>query len=94
MKIRDAYRYDARAGSKELLRHGITIVDDIGESLWELCRDELLGELGFAADELELEVDRVETWKGPLFVFRDPARVSGAEARELVLRACTKDSPG
>lgn len=85
MRIHDVHDFDAKAASRDLLKFGLTAVDDFGGSLYDCAQDELLEELGHAGDEIDLATDRIETSWGPVFVFRDRARVSLAKARALVM---------
>lgn len=84
MKIHLAQGLDSRAAARELLEVGFTVVDDIGATLVDIVEEELEEALGHARDEMDLEVTRVETRWGPVFVFRDRARVTLAAAKRFV----------
>jgi hypothetical protein len=45
----------------------------------------MFDELWHAADAFEIKTQRVPTFIGPVFVFRDAARVSAKQAKALVL---------
>lgn len=75
-----------------MLSDGVTAVDDIGGMLYEHALEELFDELGFAADNLDIVVDKIETSFGPVFVFRDRRRVTlKKRARMLVAKQRTLD---
>lgn len=84
LQIRLSQGFDAAAAAGEMLEHGVTLVDDIAEQLYDVCRDEVIEELGHAADEMDVQVTRVTTSIGPVFIFRDRNRVPLAEAKRLV----------
>ena len=76
MNIPDVRDFDAIAAMRELLADGYTAVDDIGGLLYQHAEEELLDALGFAADDIEIVTDRIDTSFGPVFVFRNPSRVT------------------
>lgn len=84
IKIHVAPGMDAHAAARDLLRTGAVGIDDIGENLYDVVRDEILYHLGHAGDEIDLRTDRVRTTFGPVFVLRDAAVWSAADAREAV----------
>jgi len=84
IRIRDVLDLDARAASRELVKFGLTVIDDISEMLVETADDELADELGHARDEMDIHIDRVDTGWGPVFVFRDRSRVTLASAKAAV----------
>jgi len=86
MNIPDVRDFDARLGAREFLKLGFTAIDDIGESLYQYAEEELFDELGFTADDLDIATDRIETDLGPVFAFRDRARLSLKAVSDLVKR--------
>lgn len=96
LNIHSVHDFDARSAAREFVRLGAVAVDDISENLYDLARDELFDELGHAADAFEIRTQRVPTSIGPVFVFRDPARVSATQAKALVLAEYqwTREAPG
>lgn len=84
LEIRLSQGFDAAAAAVEMLELGVTLVDDIAEQLYDICREEVMDELGHAADEMDVQVTRVATSFGPVFIFRDRRRVTLAEAKKLV----------
>lgn len=63
-----------------MLQYGMTLVDDIAEQLYDICCDEVMEELGHAADAMAVQVTRVATNLGPVFILWDHHRVTLAEA--------------
>jgi hypothetical protein len=63
----------------------VTLVDDIAGQLCDICLDELMDALSHAADEMAIHCARVDTGFGPVFIFRDRARVTLAQAKKLVV---------
>ncbi len=76
---------DARAAARDLLRDGAVGIDDIGENLYDVARDEILEELGHAGDGIDVRTDWIEGPFGPVFVLRDAAIWSAAAAKKAVL---------
>jgi hypothetical protein len=60
------------------------VIDDISEGLIDVAEVELLDELGHAADGMDLQRSRVDTGWGPVFIFRDRARVTLPSAKKAV----------
>jgi len=85
MKIHVVPGVDAREAACDLLETGAVGIDDIGEGLYDVVRDEILDELGFAGDGLDLRTQRIATRWGPVFVLRDSEAWSAADARRVVL---------
>ncbi len=86
MRIHVVPGVDARAAARDLLETGAVGIDDIAENMHDVIHDEILDELGNAADGLDLRAQRVDTAMGPVFVLRDADRWSAAKARNVVLR--------
>ncbi len=84
MRIHVVPGVDARAAARDLRETGAVGIDDIGEGTHELLRDEILEELGHAADELDLRTQRVDTAIGPVFVVRNAALWSAEAVRKAV----------
>jgi len=84
IRIRDVLDRDTRAASRELLKFGLTIVDDISGTLVDVVEEELFEHLGHAADCMDLHMTRVDTGWGPVYVFRDRSRVTLALAKKVV----------
>lgn len=61
-------------------------IDDIAENLYDVIFEAIIDELGFAADDMDLRQQRVDTSYGPVFVLRDHERCSAREARAAVTR--------
>ena len=87
IKIHVAPGVDALDAARDFLRTGAVGIDDIGENLYDLVREEILDELGNVGDGIELETDRVESPLGPVFVLRNADLWSAAQARNAVLKA-------
>ena len=85
IKIHVAPGVDAREAARDFLKTGAIGIDDIGENLYDLVREEILDELGNAGDGIDLRTDRVESAFGPVFVLRDAAIWSVAAAKKAVL---------
>ena len=85
MRIHVVPGVDARAAARDLLETGAVGIDDIAENMHDVVHDEILDELGNAADGLDLRTQRVDTAIGPVFVLRDADRWSAAKARNVVL---------
>ncbi len=85
MKIHIVPGVDSRAATRDLMKVGAVGIDDIGEGLYDLIRDEILEELGARGDALDLRTDRVETAFGPVFVIRNVQVWTAAAARKAVL---------
>ena len=85
MRIHVVPGVDARAAARDLRETGAVGIDDIGEDLHEVIRDEILDELGHAGDGLDLREQRINTAIGPVFVLRDADLWSAAEVRKAVL---------
>ena len=85
IKIHVAPGVDARAAARDLLKTGAVGIDDIGENLHDVVREEILDELGHAGDGIDLRTQRVETPLGPVFVLRIADIWSAAEAKKAVL---------
>lgn len=86
MEIREIRDFDAREGVRDLLMHGFTVVDDIGELLYKHAEQELLDELGHAADGIDVVTHRIDTEFGPVFAFCDNDRVSRKDVTAFVSR--------
>jgi len=84
MKIHDVHDFDARKAARELLRVGFTAVDDIGGQLIDCAQDELFDALGFASDDLDVQVEEIRTDWGPVYVFWDTSRACLGAARAFV----------
>ena len=84
MKVYDVHDFNAKAASREFLKHGFIAVDDISGGLVDCAEDELLDALGFAADELDLGIEELSTSWGPVFVFWDRGRGTLAAAKAFV----------
>jgi len=54
MRIHVTPGVDARAAAKDLIATGMVAVDDIGGSLYDLVFEEILEEIGHAADDLDI----------------------------------------
>jgi len=78
---------DARAAARDLRRDGVVGIDDIGETLYDVIRDEILDYLGHASDGVDWKTQRVNTAFGPVFVVRDPDLWSAAVVKQAVTRA-------
>ncbi len=76
MRIPEVRDFNGVRAGRELLKQGYTAVDDIGELLYKHAEAELFEALGHQADFMDIVTDRVDTDFGPVFVFRDAARVS------------------
>jgi hypothetical protein len=76
MNIPDVSDFDAAVAARALLISGFTAVDDVSESLYKKVREELIEELGFSADDIDIQTERIDTDIGPVFVFRGPSRVT------------------
>jgi hypothetical protein len=63
---------DARAAARDLSRDRAVGIDDIGENLYDVVRDEIFDRLGYAEDGVGWKTQRVSTDFGPVFVVRDP----------------------
>ena len=85
IKIHVAPDVDVRAAARDLLMTGAVGIDDIGENLHDVVGDEILEQLGHAADELDIRMHRVDTAIGPVFVLRDADVWPAAEAKRVVL---------
>ncbi len=85
MKIHVTPGVDARAAARDLLETGAVAIDDIGENLYDVVRDEIFEELGRAVDDLDIRTQRVATSIGPVFVLRNTDIWSAARARSAVL---------
>jgi hypothetical protein len=85
MKIHVTPGLEARAAAEDLIRDGAVGIDDIGENLHDVVREEILAELGHAAEALDIRVQRVATALGPVFVLRVADIWSSARARKTVL---------
>lgn len=94
MKIHVTPGVDARAAARDLLADGAVGIDDIGENLHDVIRDEILAELGHAADAFDLREQRIDTARGPVFVLRVARLWSAARARSAVLAECGGDEDG
>ncbi len=90
MQIHDVHSFDAELASRELLKVGFTVVDDISGELIECAKDELFDALGFAGDEIDLGINEVATSWGPVFVFWDRERTTLKAAKDFV----AKNRPG
>ena len=53
--------------------------------MYDVIRDEIIDELGFAGDGLDLRTQRIATSLGPVFVVRETSAWSAAEARRTIL---------
>jgi hypothetical protein len=78
---------DARAAARDLLKSGAVGIDDIGENLHDLIRDEILDELGNPWDGIDLRPQRVDTPIGPVLVLREADIWSAAAAKKAVLNS-------
>jgi hypothetical protein len=87
LKVHCTPGVDARAAARDFRKSGAVAIDDIGENLYDVIRDEIFEELGHAADFCDIRTDRIVLSSGPVFVFRDAATWSAAEARRAVLSA-------
>jgi hypothetical protein len=87
IKIHVAPGVDARAAAHDLLKTGAVGIDDTGENLYDLVRDEIFDELGNAGDGIDLRTQRVDTPLGPVFVFRNADVWSAADAKKAVLNS-------
>jgi|SRR5688572_32646188 len=76
---------DVEAAARDLLKNGAVGIDDIGEWLYDVIRDEILEELGHAGDGLAIRTQRVDTSLGPVFVLRAAHAWSAAAARRAIL---------
>ena len=85
LKIHVTPGVDARAAARDLMRDVAVGIEDIGENLYDVIRDEILEELGFEGDGLDLRTDRVETAIGPVFVTRERSAWTAATAKKAVL---------
>jgi hypothetical protein len=85
LKIHVVPGVDARAGARDFLVNGAVGIDDIAEDMYEVIWEEILEELGHAADGMAIRRQRIETRTGPVFVFRDGALWTAANARAAVL---------
>jgi hypothetical protein len=84
MNIPEVHDFDAHSAAREFLKLGFTAVDDIGASLYECAEAELFDELGVAVDEMDIVTDRIETDLGPVFVFRDEARITLQHVTQII----------
>jgi len=90
IKIHVAPGMDARKAAHDLLKDGAVGIDDIGENLYDVIRDEIIEELGHVADEIDIKTQRVDTSIGPVFVLRDANIWTAAKARKAVLMSWGK----
>lgn len=60
MRIHDVHDFDAARASRELLEIGFTAVNDVSGELIDCAKDELFEKLGFAGDEIDLRVDKIQ----------------------------------
>lgn len=86
MRIHVVPGVDSQAAALDLLKTGAVGIDDIAENMHNVVHDEILDELGNAADGLDLRTQRVDTAIGPVFVLRIADLWSAAKARNTVLR--------
>ena len=82
IKIHVTPGVDAREAARDFLKTGAVGIDDIGENLYDLVREEILDELGNVGDGIDLQTDRVESPLGPVFVLRNADLWSAAEAKK------------
>ena len=87
IKIHIAPGVDARSAARDLRKTGAVGIDDIGENLHDVVRDEILEELGHVGDGIDLRTQRVETPLGPVFVLRIADIWSASKAKKAVLDA-------
>lgn len=85
MQIYSVHDFDAKSAARDFLREGIVAVDDVSANLYDLAREELFHQLGHATDAFDIKTQRVPTYVGPVFVFRDASRISAKQARMFVL---------
>lgn len=45
---------DSSAAARDLMKNGAVAIDDIGENLYDVIRDEILDDLGYTADIIDL----------------------------------------
>lgn len=84
VRIPDIHDFDPKQAAVELLAFGFTAVDDISGQLVDCAQEELDDALGFAADDIDLVVDKIDTTWGPVFVFRNRRRVTLKKVKALV----------
>lgn len=75
---------DARAAARDLSRDRAVGIDDIGENLYDVVRDEIFDRLGYAEDGVGWKTQRVSTDFGPVFVVRDPGYWTAAMVARAV----------
>jgi hypothetical protein len=85
-KIQEVHEFNARKAAKELWTFGFTAVDDIGRTLVDCAEEELFDELGLVADAMDIKRTEIESFAGPVFVFRDRTRVTLKAAKEWVAK--------
>ena len=85
MRIHDVHDFAADQAARELLGTGFTAVDDISGQSVEYAEAELMDALGHATDAFDVVIDESVTPIGPVFVFRNPARLTLDKARSWVL---------
>ena len=84
MHIPDIHDFNPVRAAKELLTLGFTAFDDVSGQLVDCALEELHDALGFAADDLDIRVDEIDTSWGPIFVFRDRSRATLKTVRAAV----------
>lgn len=90
MKIHSSYDIKIKSISGDLMKHGITLVDDCGTQTLEQFKDieyGVLCELGHAADLIDTETEKYQIQFGSIFVIRNPDRIDENETRLLIAKS-------
>ena len=90
MKIHSSYDIKIKSITKDLVQHGIALVDDCGiQTLdqFEDIEEAVLYGLGHAADLMNTEIEEYEAPLFSVFVIRDLDRIDDTEASHLISKS-------
>lgn len=90
MKIHCSLDINMKSITKDFMKHGIVLVDDLGTQTLEQFEDieyALLNEIGPAADSIPTETEEYKTSIGTVFAIRNPKKMDDLEASLFVAKA-------